>query len=178
LAVADPSTGERKELRVRIPRGARDGSRIRIRGKGGPGGNGGPPGDLILVAHLREDPRFRLEGRDLYSPLRISPWDAILGTKVSLPTLEGIVTLTVPPSSSTGRKIRLRGRGYITAKGERGDLFAEVQIVVPEQLSDEERGLVQRLRALRGGGDRGSQPPPPRASTPPPPPAEAEPKEA
>jgi curved DNA-binding protein len=105
-----------------------------------------------LVIRLAPHPSFRLEGRDLHVALRISPWDAMLGAKVPLETLDGRVTLRVPPGSSSGRKIRLREKGYVTPKGERGDLYAEVQIVVPEHLTDEERSLVERLRALQGGG--------------------------
>jgi curved DNA-binding protein len=158
LAISDPSSGERQELKVRIPRGALDGSRIRLKGKGGPGVGGGPAGDLALVIRLTPHPRFRLEGRDLHVALRISAWDAMLGAKVPLETLDGTVTLRIPPGSSSGRKIRLRGRGYVTPKGERGDLYAEVQITVPESLSPEERSLVEQLRELRGGGaDKGEE---------------------
>ncbi|MBC7173630.1 MAG: J domain-containing protein, partial [Polyangiaceae bacterium] len=156
LSLKDPATGTSREIRVRIPRGAVDGSRIRLAGKGGPGSFGGPNGDLFLVTRLLPDERFRLEGRDLYAPLKISPWDAMLGAKVPLETLDGSVTLRVPEGSSSGRKIRLKGRGYVSAKGERGDLYAEVLIVVPKDLTDEERNLVERLRDLRGGGARSS----------------------
>jgi curved DNA-binding protein len=151
LTMSDPATGERHEMKVRIPRGAVDGSRIRLRGKGGPGMGGGPSGDLALVVRIAHHPRFRLEGRDLHVALRIAPWDAMLGAKVPLETLDGQVTLRVPPGSSSGRKIRLRGKGYVTPKGERGDLYAEVQITVPAHLTPEERALVERLRELRGG---------------------------
>jgi curved DNA-binding protein len=155
LSLTDPQTGQHRDLRVRIPRGAVDGSRIRLTGKGGPGAFGGPSGDLFLVVRMRPHPTFRIDGRDLYAPLRIPPWDAMLGAKVPLETLDGPVTLRVPEGSSSGRKIRLKGKGYVNAKGERGDLYAEVQIVVPESLTDEERALVEQLRALRGR-DRGT----------------------
>ncbi len=157
LSLKDPATGESRELRVRIPRGAVDGSRIRLAGKGAPGSFGGPSGDLFLVIRLRPHPTFRLEGRDLHAALRIPPWDAMLGAKVPLDTLDGPVTLRVPEGSSSGRKIRLKGKGYVNSKGDRGDLYAEVQIVVPTQLTEEERKLVERLRELRGGEGHGGE---------------------
>jgi curved DNA-binding protein len=152
LSLTDASTGARNEIKVRIPRGAVDGSRIRLKGKGGAGMGNGPSGDLFLIIKLAPHPSFRLEGRDLHVFLRISPWDAMLGAKVPLETLDGHVTLRVPAGSSSGRKIRLRGKGYITPKGERGDLYAEVQITVPEDLTPEARALVEQLRDLHGGG--------------------------
>ena len=152
LSLTDAATGAKKEIKVRIPRGAVDGSRVRLKGKGGAGVGNGPSGDLFLIIKLTPHPSFRLEGRDLHAFLRISPWDAMLGAKVSLETLDGHVTLRVPAGSSSGRKIRLRGKGYITPKGERGDLYAEVQITVPEDLTPEARALVEQLRDLQGGG--------------------------
>ncbi|MCA9531777.1 MAG: DnaJ domain-containing protein [Myxococcales bacterium] len=146
LRFENPATREAQEHRVRIPPGGQDGSRIRLKGRGAPGQGGGPAGDLWVTLRLRPDPRFRLEGRDLHTTVWLAPWEASLGAKVPLQTLDGEVTVTVPPGSSSGRRIRLRGRGYSSPKGGRGDLYAEVEIAVPKHLTDEERRLMQALR--------------------------------
>lgn len=147
LGIRDPETGQTTRLTVRIPGGVRSGQRIRLAGKGGPGGAGAPPGDLYLVVKVVSDGRFRLEGDDLYTNLPITPWEAALGTTAALPTLDGEVRLKVPPGSSSGRNIRLRGKGYPREQnGDRGDLYATLQIVVPESLSARERELFEQLQ--------------------------------
>lgn len=146
LAIRDPDTGQTARLTVRIPGGVRTGQRIRLAGKGGAGAAGGPPGDLFLEVKVVPDARFRLEGDDVYTTLPITPWEAALGTTASLATLDGEVRIKVPAGSSSGRNIRLRGKGYPTKDGGRGDLYATVQIVVPESLSDRERELFEQLQ--------------------------------
>jgi curved DNA-binding protein len=96
---------------------------------------------------VRIDPsdRFRLEGSDVYTPLPVSPWEAALGATVTLPMLDGNVRLKVPPGSSTGRKIRLPQKGYPKADGVRGDLYAEVRVMVPEKLDEQEQKLLEQL---------------------------------
>lgn len=147
LGIREPETGQTTRLTVRIPGGVRTGQRIRLTGKGGPGSAGGPPGDLYLVVNVVADARFRLEGDDLYTSLPVAPWEAALGATVPLTTPDGEVRLKVPPGSSSGRSIRLRGKGYPTAAngGARGDLYATVQILVPETLTDRERELFEAL---------------------------------
>jgi curved DNA-binding protein len=105
------SLGEGRSLEVDIPRGVRDGQRIRLAGEGGAGAGGAPPGDLFLRVRLRPHPRFRVDGRDLYVDLAVSPWEAALGAEVPVPTLDGNAQVKVPPGSSSGRKLRLRGQG-------------------------------------------------------------------
>jgi curved DNA-binding protein len=120
----------------------RAGQRIRLAGQGGRSARGA--GDLYLRVQLRPSDRFRLEGDDVVTTLVVAPWEAALGASVTLPTLDGSVRLKVPAGSSSGRKIRLKGKGYPTAPGTRSDLYAEVRIEVPTSLSEEERKLLER----------------------------------
>ncbi|MGZ4186803.1 MAG: DnaJ C-terminal domain-containing protein [Solirubrobacteraceae bacterium] len=142
---------------VEIPAGVREGQRIRIAGKGAAGRGGGPAGDLYLLVHLRPHPRFRREGDDLQVDLRVTPWEAALGATVPVSTLSGTAQVRVPAGSSSGRRLRLRGRGLPAREGERGNLYATVQVAVPKELSDEERDLYEKLAAVsefdpRAGG--------------------------
>jgi curved DNA-binding protein len=142
LSLVDPESGEQRQYNVRIPAGVRAGQRIRLGGQGGRSARGS--GDLYLQVRLRPSERFRLEGDDVYTTLAVAPWEAALGASVTLHTLEGTVRVKVPPGSSSGRKIRLKGKGYPTAGGTRSDLYAEVRIEVPSTLSAEERTLLER----------------------------------
>ena len=142
LSLVDPASGEQRQYSVRIPAGVRAGQRIRLAGQGGRSARGA--GDLYLRVQLRPSDKFRLEGDDVQTTLAVAPWEAALGASVTLPTLDGSVRLKVPPGSSSGRKIRLKGKGYPTAQGSRGDLFAEIRVEVPSELSAEERTLLER----------------------------------
>ncbi len=145
LSLTDPATGQVKTYMVTIPKGMRAGQRIRLAGQGASGSSGAPAGDLYLRVHLVPHPTFRLEGTDLYTTLAVTPWAAALGAEVTLPTLEGTVHVKIPPGSSSGRKIRLRGKGFPVSTGSAGDLYAEIRIVVPQHLSDQERQLFEEL---------------------------------
>ena len=134
------SLADGRSYEVNIPAGVRDGQRIRLAGEGDSGVGGGPSGDLYLRVHVRPHPRFRVEGRDLRMDLPVAPWEAALGAEVEVPTLDGRTRVRVPPGSSTGRTLRLRGQGM-----PGGDLYAEVTIVVPKKLSRAERELFERL---------------------------------
>jgi curved DNA-binding protein len=128
------------EFEVDIPPGVRDGQRIRLAGQGGGGVGGGPSGDLFLRVRIRSDPRFRVEGSDVYTDLPVTPWEAALGATVEVETLDGTAQVRVPPGSSSGRRLRLRGEGL----GD-GDLYAVVQIRVPPRLTSRERELFEQL---------------------------------
>lgn len=143
ITLQNPTTGRAEVLKVTLPRGVKPGQRIRLAGKG-EGGSGGA-GDLYLKIALQAHPALRLDGRDLHTSLPVTPWDAALGGEATLTTLEGPVKVRVPAGSSSGRRIRLRGRGYPGPRGESGDLFAEIKIVVPEELSERERELFGEL---------------------------------
>jgi curved DNA-binding protein len=139
--------GTRRSLEVTVPAGVTDGQRIRLAGQGGRGSDGARNGDLYLIVRIAPHPRYRLDGRDLYVELRIAPWEAALGTSVPVDTPGGEVKVKVPAGTSSGRRIRLRGRGLPSPKGKAGDLFAEVRIMVPSHLSRAERRLFEQLAA-------------------------------
>jgi curved DNA-binding protein len=136
-----------RSFKARIPKGATDGQRLRLRGKGGKGVGGGPDGDLYLNIALHPHPLFRVSGHDLYLDLPLAPWEAALGAVVEVPTLSGSVHLKVPPGTHAGQKLRLARRGLPKPAAEEGDLFAIVQIVVPSVLSERERALFKELSA-------------------------------
>jgi curved DNA-binding protein len=142
LALLDPDTGERRQFTVRIPAGVRPGQRIRLAGQGAKGGD--IAGDLYLNVQLRPSGRFRLEGDDVHTVLPVAPWEAALGGMATLGTLDGSVRVKVPPGSSSGRKIRLKGKGYPTRAGTHGDLYVEIRVDVPTELEPEERQLLQQ----------------------------------
>jgi curved DNA-binding protein len=142
------SLGDGRELEVDIPRGVRDGQRIRLAGEGGPGSGGGESGDLFLRVRLRPHPLFRVEGRDLFVDLPVSPWEAALGAEVPVPTLTGRARVKVPPGSSSGRRLRLRGQGLPAPDGRGGDLYAVVSIEVPKRLTKRERELFEELGSV------------------------------
>jgi curved DNA-binding protein len=137
--------GDGRDYDVTIPAGVRDGQRIRLAGEGSAGAGGGPSGDLLLRVRLLPHPRFRVDGRDLETDLPVAPWEAALGAKVPVPTLEGNATVKVPGGSSSGRRLRLAGQGMPDRDGRRGDLHAVVRIVVPKRLKREERKAYEHL---------------------------------
>jgi curved DNA-binding protein len=139
-----------RSLEVTIPPGVTDGQRIRLAGQGGQGSDGARPGDLYLVVRIAPHPTFRLTGRDLHVELRLAPWEAALGTSVAVPTPAGEAKVKVPAGTSSGRQLRLRGRGLPNPKGNAGDLLAEARIMVPASLSDAERELFEQLAAVSG----------------------------
>ena len=139
------SLGDGHSVSVNIPAGVREGQRIRVAGQGAPGRDGGQAGDLYLLARFKPHPRFRRQGDDLQVDLRVAPWEAALGATVPVSTLTGTAQVRVPAGSSSGRRLRLRGRGLPTGDGERGDLYATVQIAVPKQPSEQERELFEKL---------------------------------
>jgi curved DNA-binding protein len=144
-----------RTVRARIPKGATDGQRLRLPGKGGKGLNGGRDGDLYLNISLRPHPLYRANGHDLYLDLPLAPWEAVLGTSVEVPTPGGVVRLKVPAGTQAGRQLRLPQRGLPTPKGGHGDLYAIVQIVVPGTIGDAEREFYQKLADISGFDPRG-----------------------
>ena len=139
-----------EQIVVTIPAGIADGKSIRLAGQGSPGSHGGASGDLIVTVHVAAHPFFRREGRNLIFDLPLTPTEAVLGTKLDVPTLdEGPVMLTVPPGSSSGTKLRLKEKGIIDPKTkQRGDQFALIKIVVPKEPSDDIRNLYEQLGQL------------------------------
>jgi molecular chaperone DnaJ/curved DNA-binding protein len=124
----------------------KEGSRIRISGEGNPGLNGGSNGDLYLVVHMVPDPRFRREGDDLYTDVDVPITTLALGGEIAVPTLNGRVTMKVPPESQNGRSLRLTGQGMPHLRGTgKGDLYVKLSAVLPRHLNDEQRSLFERL---------------------------------
>jgi len=134
-----------RTFKVRIPKGATDGQRLRLAGRGGKGLNGGRDGDLYLNIALHPHPLFRVSGHDLYLDLPLAPWEAVLGATVEVPTLGGPVRLKVPPNTHAGQQLRLSRRGLPRPNGGEGDLFAIAQIAVPTAASERERELFKQL---------------------------------
>jgi curved DNA-binding protein len=139
-----------RSYEVTIPPGVVDGQRIRLAGQGGRGAGGAAPGDLYLVVRVLPHPRYRLDGRDLHTDLPVSPWEAALGADVPVDTPGGEAKVKVPPGSSSGRRLRLRGQGMPNPRGRPGDLYAEVLIMVPQRLSRRERQLFEELANVSG----------------------------
>src|SRR5690348_9064030 len=139
-----------RTVKARVAPGAIDGQRLRLPGKGGRGFNGGRDGDLYLDIALKPHPLYRVTGHDLYVDLPLATWEAALGASIEVPTLAGAVNLKVPAGTSSGRKLRLSGRGLPMPRGGAGDLFAVAQILVPGQLSERERELYENLRQAAG----------------------------
>jgi molecular chaperone DnaJ len=147
---------DQARIKLKIPAGIEDGSKMRLAGQGGPGTHGGAPGDLYLKVTLRPHPLVRVTGRDLSLPLAITVGEALLGAEVTAATFEGPVKLKIPPGSQSGRKLRLRGRGLPAPKagaGDRGDLFLELQIQLPPD-SPEAREAVAALEKRYTDGVR------------------------
>ncbi|MCK8602116.1 DnaJ C-terminal domain-containing protein [Desulfoferrobacter suflitae] len=136
---------QEKSYEVKIPAGILPGQKIRLSGQGGEGSGGGRRGDLLLKVEIDPHPIYRLEGRDLYMDLPITPWEAVLGTEVQLSTLSGPLTLKVPPGTQNGRKLRFRGKGMPGSRGTAGNLYAVVTVVVPTKPSQREQELFEEL---------------------------------
>ena len=143
-----PGADGDRRLEVSIPAGVADGQRIRLAGQGGAGREGAASGDLYLVVRIAPDNRYRLDGRDITVELRLTPWEAALGTTAPVDTPGGEAKVRVPPATSSGKRLRLRGRGMPNPKGKPGDLFAEARIMVPPKLTDEERRLFEELATV------------------------------
>ena len=150
IAISDPNTGQRRTLSVKIPEGVRAGQKIRLAGQGSSGFGGAASGDLLLKIEIAPDPRYRVEGSDLHTHVPVSPAEAALGGEAEVETPTGSVRVRIPAGSSSGRKIRLRGRGLSQPGGGKGDLLAEIRIVVPETLTDRERELYEQLAEASG----------------------------
>ena len=143
---------ETKRFDVTIPRGVREGQRIRLAGQGGTGIGGGPKGDLFLVVHFAEDEKYERKGDDLYIDLPVSIYDLILGGEVRVPTMGGDVTMTVPPGTQSNKLLRLTGKGMPHPKGGgSGDQYVRLIGTVPQNLSEKELKLYRELAALRNG---------------------------
>lgn len=132
---------------VRIPPGMREGQRIRLAGQGGPGHGGAPAGDLYLRVRFARHPDLRVQGDDIHCDLDLAPWEAVLGVKAKIPTLASATILRVPPGTTAGTQLRVRGQGLPRDDGRRGDLYATVRLQAPPTVTAEERALWEKLAA-------------------------------
>lgn len=132
-----------RTLNVRIPKGVRQGQHIRLAGQGGSAVGQGKPGDLYLEVEFNPHEFYRIEGRDVYLDLPVAPWEAVLGAKIKVPTPEGLVELKIPPSSQTGKRMRLKNKGI--PGDHRGDLYVILQVILPPADSDEAKALYHEM---------------------------------
>ncbi len=155
LALQDNPGSPQQQIEVKIPPGVKDGSRVRVAGKGQPGVGGAPPGDLYLEVKLLPHSLYRREGDDLYVDVPVTVTEAALGAEVEVPTFSGKSRIKIPAGSQSGRLLRLRGKGMpqLKKKGH-GDLFARVKVVTPTELSQKERALLEELHSLRSEDPR------------------------
>jgi len=135
---------------VRIPKGVKEGQKIRLAGHGQLGVMGGPPGDLLLVVRFSKHPDYRTEGTDLFYDLIVPAWLAVLGGEQTISTPDGAVLLKIPAGSQSGKRFRLKGRGMPMGEGMRGDFYAELGIALPAELTPAERKIWEALRAESG----------------------------
>ncbi len=143
---------DERRIRIKIPPGVRSGSKVRVAGKGNPGYGGGPPGDLYLNIKVKSHPVFRRERNNLRCDVDLDLYTAVLGGQVRVLTLNGDVSLKIPPGTNSGKTFRLRGKGMPNPRNpkRRGDLLATVQVQVPQRLNARERELFEELARLRG----------------------------
>lgn len=140
--------GNMKTFSVSIPEGIRDGEKIRLLGQGKPGKNGAKNGDLFIKINIQNDKKFKLKGYDIYTDLMITPSEAALGTRVTVKSIDDETKVYIPQGIESGEKIRIPGKGYKTGKGTRGDLVAEVKIMVPKKLSNQEIEIYKKLNEI------------------------------
>ena len=148
--------GNLKVFTVSIPAGMRNGEKIRLLGQGKIGQNGGKNGDLLIKVNIKDNDRFQLKGSDLYTKLFLTPWEAALGTKAKVYSIDTESNLYIPKGIETGEVLKISGKGYKDGKGGRGDLFVNINIMVPKELSNEEKELFKKLSNISDFNPRNS----------------------
>ena len=143
-----------KSFSVKIPAGIRSDEKIRLIGQGKKGENGGKNGDLLIKITIDDNKKFKIKGCDIYTDLKIAPWEAALGTKLNIQGIDNEETVYIQKGTQSGDKIKIQGKGYKDGKGGRGDLIAEIKIVVPKSLSQEEIKLYEKLKEISGVSPR------------------------
>ncbi len=140
--------GKMKTFAITIPAGIRNREKVRLLGQGKEGNNGGNNGDLFIKINIQDGKKYRLNGLDIYTDLKVTPWEAALGTKVSVDSIDETVSLCIPQGTESGEKVRIPNKGYKDGKGGRGDLVAEVKIMVPKRMSEEEKQLFEKFNEI------------------------------
>jgi molecular chaperone DnaJ len=142
-------TYQTETLKVKIPSGADTGSRVRLRGMGGAGTGGGPPGDLIIEIAVRPHPLFKRKGDDVYLDLPVTFGEAALGARIEVPTIDGIAAMTLPPGTQGGQRLKLSGKGFPSPRtGVRGNQYVDIKVVVPKDLDNRARERIKEVESL------------------------------
>lgn len=147
IALKTPE-GKIKNLVVTIPQGIRNGEKIRLIGQGKSGENGGKNGDLLIKINIEDNKPFKLKGYDLYTDLLLTPWEAALGTRASVTSIDDETKIYIPQGIQSGERIKIPGKGYKDGNGTRGDLIAEIKVVVPKKLSEQEKAMFEKLNEI------------------------------
>lgn len=140
--------GKMKTFQINIPAGIRNGEKIRLIGQGRPGENGGKNGDLLIRINVAEDKKYKLIGSDIYTYLNISPWEAVLGTKVDVDAIDETIGVYIPQGIETGEEIQIENKGYKDGKGGRGKFIIKVKIMIPKNISEKERELYKEIKKI------------------------------
>ena len=140
--------GKMKKFEVKIPAGIRENEKIRLLGQGKLGINGGKNGDLFINIHIKDNEKFKIKGYDLYTDLLLTPWEAALGTRANLKGIDDEASVYIPQGIQSGEKITIPNRGYKDAKGGRGNLVAQVKVMVPKKLTDDEKEIYTKLKEV------------------------------
>lgn len=140
--------GKIKNLAVTIPQGIQNGEKIRLIGQGKPGENGGKNGDLLIKINIEDSKPFKLRGCDLYTELLLTPWEAALGARANVNSIDDETKIYIPQGIQSGERIKIPGKGYKNGDNIRGDLIAEIKVVVPKQLTEEERAMFEKLNEI------------------------------
>ena len=140
--------GKMREFNIKIPAGIRNEEKIRLMGQGKPGENGGKAGDLLVRIHIENDKKFTLDGVDLVTNLYVAPWEAALGTKLNISSIDEEILLYIPQGTQCGESLKLKEKGYLDGKGGRGDLIINIQIMNPTDITEEEKKLFEQLKKI------------------------------
>lgn len=140
--------GKIKKLAVTIPQGIQNGEKLRLIGQGKPGENGAKSGDLLIKINIEDTKSFRLKGCDLYTDLLLTPWEAALGARASVTSIDEETNIYIPQGIQSGERIKIPGKGYKDANGSRGDLIAEIKVVVPKRLTEQEKVMFEKLNEI------------------------------
>lgn len=141
--------GKTKTFNLNIPAGIQNGDRIRFVGQGKPGKNGGKNGDLLVKIVIKNTTEFKLKGADIYKEINVLPWEAALGNKITVNSLDGEIVLVIPKGTQSGEKFEIKGKGYKVGRGQRGNFYIITKIVVPKELTEEEKELYLKLKNLK-----------------------------
>lgn len=149
--------GKIKNIVVAIPQGIKNGEKIRLIGQGKPGENGGKSGDLLIKINIEDSKPFKLKGNDLYTDLLLTPWEAALGARTNVNSIDEETKIYIPQGIQSGERIKIPGKGYKDGNGMRGDLIAEIKVVVPKKLTEQERKMFEKLNEISKFNPRSEQ---------------------